>query len=58
MVLGYAGLDDTAAALTWLEKAMNEKDVLLPENLFDPLLDPLRGSARYKKVAERMGAVR
>ena len=57
MVLGYAGLDDTAAALTWLEKAMNEKDVLLPENLFDPLLDPLRGSARYRKVAERMGAV-
>jgi len=57
MVLGYAGLEDTSAALDWLEKAMHEKDVLLPENLFDPLLDPLRGSARYRKVAERMGAV-
>jgi eukaryotic-like serine/threonine-protein kinase len=57
MVLGYAGLDDTATALDWLERSMNEKDVLLPENLFDPLLDPLRGSARYRRVAERMGAV-
>jgi hypothetical protein len=57
-MLGYIGFGDTATAFTWLEKAMNEKDVLLPENLYDPLLDPLRGSARYKKVAERMGAVR
>jgi TolB-like protein len=57
MVSGYTSLGDTITALTWLEKAMNEKDVLLPENLFDPLLDPLRGSARYRKVAERMGAV-
>jgi TolB-like protein/Tfp pilus assembly protein PilF len=56
LVLGYTGLGDTAAALTWLEKAMHEKDVLLPENLFDPLLDPLRESARYRRVAERMGA--
>jgi TolB-like protein/tetratricopeptide (TPR) repeat protein len=57
MVLGYAGLGDTSAALDGLEKAMREKDVLLPENLSDPLLDPLRGSPRFRKVAERMGAV-
>ena len=32
-----------------------EKDILLPENFYDPLLDPLREGPGYAEVLRGMG---
>ncbi len=50
----YTGLGDLDQAFAWLDKAVAEKDVLMPENFFMPLLDPLKADARYAAIAARM----
>jgi serine/threonine-protein kinase len=42
-------------AFAWLNKAIDVKDLFVPENFNDPLLDPLRADPRYAAVARRMG---
>jgi hypothetical protein len=54
-VVAYAGLGDLDQAFTWLERGVAERDVLLPENFFDPLLDPLVRDPRYAPVAAQIG---
>jgi serine/threonine-protein kinase len=53
-VAAYAGMGDLDRAFEWLERGIAERDVLLPENFFEPLLDPLKRDARYARVAARM----
>ncbi|HKV73614.1 MAG TPA: protein kinase [Gemmatimonadales bacterium] len=52
--VSYIGLGDLDQAFSWLNKAVAEKDVLMPENFFMPLLDPLKADARYAAIAARM----
>jgi tetratricopeptide (TPR) repeat protein len=52
---GYAGLDDVSHGLEWLNRGIDERDIYIPENFFDPLLDPLRSDPRFEQVLKRMG---
>jgi tetratricopeptide (TPR) repeat protein len=52
---GYAGLGDVNQGLEWLNRGIDEKDIYIPENFFEPLLDPLRKDPRFRQVATRMG---
>ena len=38
-------------AFAALERGIVEKDVLMAENFFEPLLDPLVGDPRYGRIA-------
>jgi serine/threonine-protein kinase len=52
--VGYIGLGDLDQAFTWLNKAVAERDVLMPENFFMPVLDPLKADPRYPALAAKM----
>jgi hypothetical protein len=41
-----------------LHRAIDERDIFMPEIFFDPLLDPLRRDPRFRGVEERMGVAR
>jgi serine/threonine-protein kinase len=51
----HGGLGEKARGLEWLERGIAERDIFLPENFFDPLLDPLRGGPRFAEIERRMG---
>ena len=52
----YLGLGDTANALAALERASDAKELwLITSDLGDPAYDPIRGSARFHKLLERVG---
>ena len=42
-------------AFAWLDKGIEVRDLFMPENFNDPLLDSLRTDPRYAAVAHRMG---
>lgn len=55
-VWGHLGIDDTASALTELERALEHRETIasfLP--LPDPAYDPIRKSARFAKIIRRIG---
>ena len=41
-----------------VHRAIDERDIFMPEIFFDPLLDPLRSSSRYPEVLAGMGLTR
>ena len=52
----YLGLGDTASALSALERASDAKELwLITSDLGDPGYDPIRASARFRRVLERVG---
>ena len=53
--LVYAGLGDVTQGVDWLLKGVAQRDIFMPENFFDPLLDPLRKDPRFARVRTRMG---
>jgi tetratricopeptide (TPR) repeat protein len=55
LALAYAGLGDVSQSLEWLNRGIDQRDIYIPENFFDPLLDPLRADPRFARVLERMG---
>ena len=54
----YAGLGEKDRGLEWLERGIAERDIFLPENFFDPLLDPLRKEPEFAKIERAMGLKR
>ncbi len=54
--LTYLGLGDTASALSAFERATDAKELwLITSDLGDPAYDPIRGSARFRKLLDRVG---
>jgi len=51
----YAGLGDPTQGIEWLNRGIDQKDVYIPENFSEPLLDPLRSDPRFRQVLTRMG---
>ena len=51
----YAGLGDVGQGIEWLNRGIDVKDIYIPENFFDPLLDPLREDPRFDQIMIRMG---
>jgi serine/threonine protein kinase/tetratricopeptide (TPR) repeat protein len=58
IAIAYAGLGDATRGLEWLNRGIDERDIYIPENFFDPLLDPLRKDPRFEQVMNRMGLAR
>ena len=50
-----AGLNDTDAALTWLEQAVDERSGSVRYLKIDPRLANLRNEPRYARLMERVG---
>ncbi|HUQ14490.1 MAG TPA: protein kinase [Gemmatimonadales bacterium] len=55
LAMAYTGLGETDRAIAALHQAIDERDIFMPEVFFDPLLDPLRGDPRFRRIVERMG---
>jgi eukaryotic-like serine/threonine-protein kinase len=53
--LVYAGLGDVTKGVDWLLKGVVQRDIFLPENFYDPMLDPLRKDPRFVQVEQAMG---
>ncbi|HTO73651.1 MAG TPA: tetratricopeptide repeat protein, partial [Gemmatimonadales bacterium] len=50
----YAGLGDTKSGIASLNKGIDAKDLYIPENFFEPLLEPLRRDPAFGAVTARM----
>jgi tetratricopeptide (TPR) repeat protein len=55
LALAYAGLDEKAAALGALEKAYEQRDVILVWLGTEPRLDSLRAEPRFIEILRRIG---
>ncbi len=55
VALIYAGLHDTDAALTWLERAVDERSGSIRYLKVDPRLGEVRQDPRYRRLMERVG---
>ncbi len=53
--LVHAGLDERDRMFEWLERAYQERDVLLTFTLPDPLLAPMRTDPRFAELVRRVG---
>ena len=51
----YGGLGDATQGIEWLNRGIDQKDIYIPENFFEPLLDPLRSDPRFDQLTRRMG---
>ena len=54
LALAYAGQGDLTRGFAHLVRAIDEHDMFLPEDFFDPLLDPLRRDPRFASIEARM----
>ncbi|MCG6955832.1 MAG: protein kinase [Gemmatimonadetes bacterium] len=55
LALAYAGQEDLTRAFAYLSRTIDVRDPFLPEDFFDPLLDPLRADPRFAALEKRMG---
>ncbi len=55
IALVYTGLGDQNEALSWLDKACEERDVRLPLLKVDPRWDALRSNPRFVAILKRIG---
>lgn len=51
----FAGLRDVEQCLLWLEKAYNERSVLMPFLKSDPYFDVVRNDSRFEDLLRRIG---
>ena len=55
LALAYAGQGKLTQSFEYLDRAIEVRDIFMPEDFFDPLLDPLRADPRFARVEKRMG---
>ena len=55
MAIAYAGLGDKDRAFQWLERAFDERAIMLQQVQVEPFLDPLRDDPRFDDLLRRMG---
>ncbi len=55
LAMDYAVLGENDAALTWLEKAAEERSSWLAELGLDPVWDKLRSDPRFSDLMRRVG---
>jgi tetratricopeptide (TPR) repeat protein len=55
LALVHLGLGDEGAALQWLERAFEDRDVWLTELRVEPRWDRLRGNAAFEDLVRRIG---
>jgi len=55
IAIAYGGLGDVTQGMDWLNRGIDQHDIYIPENVFEPLLDPLRSDPRFARVLTRMG---
>jgi TolB-like protein/Tfp pilus assembly protein PilF/tRNA A-37 threonylcarbamoyl transferase component Bud32 len=55
LAIAYTGLGETGRAIEALHRAIDQRDIFLPEVFFDPMLHPLRADPQFRRVEERMG---
>jgi serine/threonine-protein kinase len=55
IAIAYGGLGDVTQGIAWLNRGIDQHDIYIPENFFEPLLDPLRSDPRFARVLTRMG---
>ncbi len=58
LAMAYSGLGEIDQGIAALHRAIEERDIFMPEIFFDPLLDPLRKDPRFRKVEELMGVAK
>ena len=54
IAVAYAGLGDATQGIEWLNRGIGQRDIYIPENFFEPLLDPLRRDPSFEQVLTRM----
>jgi serine/threonine-protein kinase len=58
IAIAYGALGDVTQGLAWLNRGIDQRDIYIPENFFEPLLDPLRKGPGFDQVLTRMGLTR
>jgi serine/threonine-protein kinase len=58
IAIGYIGIGDNAAALSWLTTAYDEHSQALTYLKIDPVYDPLRGDPKFADLLQRVGLSR
>jgi tetratricopeptide (TPR) repeat protein len=56
--IAYAGLGDRARSIEWLQRGVERRDSYIPENFFDPLLDPIRTGPDYERIRQALALSR
>ena len=41
--------------MTWLQRGIDRRDNYIPENFFDPRLDPIRSEPGYSRILAGLG---
>jgi serine/threonine-protein kinase len=54
LAIGHAWLGEIDQAFALLERGIKEKDPTMPEDFFEPQLDPLKKDPRYSDLASRI----
>jgi hypothetical protein len=54
VAMTYAGLEDRERALSYLERACEERSTRVVELKFEPAFRALRGESRYEALVERL----
>ncbi len=55
IAINLAVVGETEEAMTWLERAYEERDPVLIEAKVSPYLDPLRSDPRFDDLLRRIG---
>jgi len=55
IAIAYGALGDLTHGIEWLNRGIDQHDIYIPENFFEPLLNPLRKDPRFALVVTRMG---
>ena len=51
----HAVLGDRSGAIAWLQRGIDRRDSYIPENFFDPRLDPIRSEPGYSRILAGLG---